>query len=111
MNCSSFPAFFWPGHLAQRASARSISWSEGLVRLAVRWETEPEGWCVDHPYAVFRVGVNYSPLELPTANNTPRFVSIRGQSAERILKDKNFSMCGVADIYLIAIVNSCAVSA
>jgi hypothetical protein len=25
-----------------------------------RWGTEPEGWCVDLPYAVW-VGVNYSP--------------------------------------------------
>jgi hypothetical protein len=28
-----------------------------------RWGTEPEGWYVDRPYAVFLVGVNYSPLE------------------------------------------------
>src|SRR5215469_7679851 len=39
------PAF--PGRaLAERDSARSI-WSEGLVRLTVRWGTEPEGWYVD----------------------------------------------------------------
>ena len=25
--------------------------------------TEPEGWYVDLPYAVFLVGANYSPLE------------------------------------------------
>lgn len=29
----------------------------------MRWGTEPEGWYVDHPYAVFLAGVNYSPLE------------------------------------------------
>lgn len=29
----------------------------------LRWGTEPEGWYVDLPYAVFIVGVNYSPLE------------------------------------------------
>jgi hypothetical protein len=29
----------------------------------VRWGTEPEGWYVDLPYAIFLVGVNYSPLE------------------------------------------------
>jgi hypothetical protein len=29
----------------------------------VRWGTEPEGWYVDRPYAIFGVGVNYSPLE------------------------------------------------
>ena len=29
----------------------------------LRWGTEPEGWYVDLPYAVFLVGVNYSPLE------------------------------------------------
>jgi len=29
----------------------------------LRWGTEPEGWDVDLPYAVFDVGVNYSPLE------------------------------------------------
>jgi hypothetical protein len=27
----------------------------------LRWGTEPEGWHVDHPYAVFVLGVNYSP--------------------------------------------------
>jgi hypothetical protein len=31
--------------------------------LHLRWGTEPEGWYVDLPYAVFLVGVNYSPLE------------------------------------------------
>jgi hypothetical protein len=40
-----------------------LIWSEGLVRLPMRWGTEPEGWYVDHPYAVFSTGVNYSPLE------------------------------------------------
>jgi len=28
----------------------------------LRWGTEPEGWYVDLPYAVFLIGVNYSPL-------------------------------------------------
>jgi hypothetical protein len=27
----------------------------------LRWGTEPEGWYVDLPYAVFILGVNYSP--------------------------------------------------
>ena len=34
-----------------------------------RWGTEPEGWCVDLPYAVW-VGVNYSPkvrFKVPTS--------------------------------------------
>lgn len=63
LTCSAFPALSGREDFAQRASARFI-WSEGLVRLGMRWGTEPEGWCVDHPYAVFRAGVNYSPLEL-----------------------------------------------
>jgi len=33
-----------------------------------RWGTEPEGWCVDLPYAVFVAGVNYSPLECAHLN-------------------------------------------
>jgi hypothetical protein len=28
----------------------------------LRWGTEPEGWYVDLPYAIFEMGVNYSPL-------------------------------------------------
>jgi hypothetical protein len=39
-------------HLAERASARFI-WSQGLAHLEMRWGTEPEGWYVDHPYAIF----------------------------------------------------------
>ena len=40
-----------------------FTWSEGLVRFSrLKWGTEPEGWCVDLPYAVFLVGVNYSPF-------------------------------------------------
>ena len=29
----------------------NASWSEGLIGLGMRWGSEPEGWCVDHPYA------------------------------------------------------------
>jgi hypothetical protein len=35
--------------------------------------TEPEGWCVDLPYAVFAIGVNYSPLESPQLTGTRTF--------------------------------------
>jgi hypothetical protein len=41
-----------------------------------RWGTEPEGWYVDLPYAVFLVGVNYSPLGCPKSNRGDKFVSI-----------------------------------
>jgi hypothetical protein len=41
-----------------------------------RWGTEPEGWYVDLPYAVFIVGVNYSPLECRRSNCGARLVSI-----------------------------------
>ena len=42
-----------------------------------RWGTEPEGWYVDLPYAVFLVGVNYSPLECRRSNRGAKFVSIQ----------------------------------
>jgi hypothetical protein len=43
----------------------------------LRWGTEPEGWYVDLPYAVFLLGVNYSPLECrrfsaPPSSSQPR---------------------------------------
>lgn len=41
-----------------------------------RWGTEPEGWYVDLPYALFLVGVNYSPLECRRSNRGVKFVSI-----------------------------------
>jgi len=59
----SFPAFFWPGNVAKRASARFIPGPKVSFASLVRWGTEPEGWCVDLPYADFLRGVNYSPLE------------------------------------------------
>jgi hypothetical protein len=39
----------------------------------LRWGTEPEGWHVDLPYAVFLVGVNYSPLESRQLIVSPSF--------------------------------------
>jgi hypothetical protein len=42
----------------------------------MRWGTEPEGWYVDLPDAVFVVGVNYSPLECPESNRGAKFVSM-----------------------------------
>jgi hypothetical protein len=62
------PASFSPGRDVVATNenigqAKNISWTEGLVHLcASRWGTEPEGWYVDLPYAVFLVGVNYSPF-------------------------------------------------
>jgi hypothetical protein len=41
-----------------------------------RWGTEPEGWYVDLPYAVFLVGVNYSPLGCAESNRGAKFMSI-----------------------------------
>jgi hypothetical protein len=43
----------------------------------LRWGTEPEGWYVDLPYAVFLVGVNYSPLECRTFNRGAKVVSMK----------------------------------
>jgi hypothetical protein len=57
------PAFRWPKMRWLNEPGPEFIWSEGLVRLVVRWGTEPEGWYVDCPYAVFSAGVNYSPLE------------------------------------------------
>jgi hypothetical protein len=42
----------------------------------LRWGTEPEGWYVDLPYAVFLVGVSYSALERRRSNRGANFVSI-----------------------------------
>jgi hypothetical protein len=42
----------------------------------LRWGTEPEGWYVDLPYAVFLVGVSYSAWERRRSNRGANFVSI-----------------------------------
>src|SRR6516164_6863736 len=36
------PGLFWPG-ISETSLDQVYSWSEGLVRLAMRWGTEPEG--------------------------------------------------------------------
>jgi len=46
------PAFFRPGNFAERASARFLSGPK-VSFASLRWGTEPEGWYVDLPYAVF----------------------------------------------------------
>src|ERR1700691_2887664 len=46
----------------ERASARILPGPK-VSFASMRWGTEPEGWYVDLPDAVFVVGVNYSPLE------------------------------------------------
>ena len=44
-----------------------------------RWGTEPEGWYVDLPYAVFMVGVNYSPLGCHKLKRGNKFESMQNQ--------------------------------
>src|SRR5215469_14220714 len=70
---SRIPAFAGRG-IGRNEHRPDLVWSEGLVRLAVRWGTEPEGWYVDRPYAVF-AGVNYSPLEWDLNYQATRFAS------------------------------------
>jgi hypothetical protein len=45
----------------------------------LRWGTEPEGWYVDLPYALFLVGVNYSPLECRHLSAPGSFCQSRNQ--------------------------------
>jgi hypothetical protein len=49
--------------LIEQDSARVDTCPKVSFASLLRWGTEPEGWDVDLPYAVFDVGVNYSPLE------------------------------------------------
>jgi hypothetical protein len=60
--------FFISRHLLAGEASKEPSAGFNLVRRSrsprdERWGTEPEGWVDDLPYAVFGVGVNYSPLE------------------------------------------------
>jgi hypothetical protein len=56
------PASYWPG-VDERSSARIFLVRRSRSPRLPRWGTEPEGWYVDLPDAVFMAGVNYSPLE------------------------------------------------
>ena len=59
-----FPASYWPGRNvvdATRLGQAEIHPGPKVSFASVRrWGTEPEGWYVDLPYAIW-VGVNYSP--------------------------------------------------
>src|SRR5271156_255254 len=61
----------------ERTSARILPGPKVSFASISKWGNEPEGWYVDLPAAVFMIGVNYSPLELPEIIVTPGFCQSR----------------------------------
>jgi hypothetical protein len=70
------PGTFMAEISIERDSARVDPCPKVSFASLMRWGTEPEGWYVEHPDAVFDLGVNYSPLEWRQRMVPPTFLSI-----------------------------------